>query len=731
MKINLDNKTIFHHDMKIGFEHTEKGLWQSFFSPGNKKLDYIPGISGPSFQITIAGKPYGFCSAMVSGYTSLPLEMDMDSIEQKDDEIILTYIHKNVGLKVIVNMNLIPGINMIRQTTSVVNEGINPVTITHLSSICMNGIAIGGCRPWHDKSKIKLHYCRQTWEGEGQWRMDNLEELGLYPTSVHPNSGAIHLSSIGSYSTARYLPMAVIEDCETSEVWYLQIETSGNWHFEIGHRGSSSDSSGALFIHADGADERYGGWSKELQPGEIYSSIPVSVGCCKGDFNEAIKELTKYRRATLKPKKPWENYCPVIFNDYMNCLWGDPTKEKLIPLINSAKAVGCEVFCIDAGWFADSNVSWGNGLGDWKINSNRFGDEGLPGIISYIKSNGLIPGIWFEIEVCGEDAELGSKPDSWFLMRNGKRVGGGSRWFLNFSNIEVVNYLHNAIDNLIKIGIGYIKNDYNDCIGNGDDTGGNAAEGLITNVKMFYKFIDQVRERHPQLIIENCASGAMRQDYGILSHFHLQSTSDQEIYYKYPSILGGSLASILPEQAGIWAYPYPHLFDDRNDQNILKSESYKKLMDDGEQTIFNMINGLCGNMYLSGRIDVADEKNMNLIIEAVELYKDERSHIHNSFPFWPLGFTRINDNNSWATVGLATENKSRILLAVWRLGSSDEYLEIPLGKLPSNNVTVKQLYPSNCHNVKYSYNEYKGTLTVNFEKTYQARFFEISNKTLS
>lgn len=44
----------------------------------------------------------------------------------------------------------------------------------------------------------------------------------------------------------------------------------------------------------------------------------------------------------------------------------------------------------------------------------------------------------------------------------------------------------------------------------------------------FYNFIDKIREKYKDLVMENCGSGAMRSDGGIMPHFHLLSTSDQE-----------------------------------------------------------------------------------------------------------------------------------------------------------------------------------------------------------
>ena len=61
--------------------------------------------------------------------------------------------------------------------------------------------------------------------------------------------------------------------------------------------------------------------------------------------------------------------------------------------------------------------------------------------------------------------------------------------------------------------------------------------------------------RFPQLVIENCGSGGGRMDYAMLAHHQLQSSSDQTDYRKYPAIVAGGLAAVLPEQFAVWSYP--------------------------------------------------------------------------------------------------------------------------------------------------------------------------------
>ena len=52
--------------------------------------------------------------------------------------------------------------------------------------------------------------------------------------------------------------------------------------------------------------------------------------------------------------------------------------------------------------------------------------------------------------------------------------------------------------------------------------------GLLGHNRAHLAWLDGVLDRHPDLILENCASGGMRMDYALLSRLQLQSTSDQQ-----------------------------------------------------------------------------------------------------------------------------------------------------------------------------------------------------------
>lgn len=79
-------------------------------------------------------------------------------------------------------------------------------------------------------------------------------------------------------------------------------------------------------------------------------------------FEDAAAQMTQWRRL-MRRKNEDDEKLPVIFNDFMNCLGGDPSEEKEYPLIDAAAEIGCEYYTIDAGWYANGPGVTGGGMG--------------------------------------------------------------------------------------------------------------------------------------------------------------------------------------------------------------------------------------------------------------------------------------------------------------------------------------------------------------------------------
>ena len=157
--------------------------------------------------------------------------------------------------------------------------------------------------------------------------------------------------------------MAYLEDTEAGVSLYWQIEHNGSWHWEI------SDYEGQYYLEPVGPDELHNHWWKQLMPGETFVSVPACIGVETAGMDRAMAALTEYRRRIRRPNRDNEQLS-VIFNDYMNCLSGDPPTQKELEMIPKAREAGCEYFVVDCGWYADG--AWWDGVGEWLPSEKRF-----------------------------------------------------------------------------------------------------------------------------------------------------------------------------------------------------------------------------------------------------------------------------------------------------------------------------------------------------------------------
>lgn len=550
-----------------------------------------------------------------------------------------------------------------------------PLRVSHLSSFYREDVA----PDFHNKD-VLIHICNFAWQGEAQWTTLTPYELGVYPVAKHAFSHIDKtIQSIGSWSTHKYYPILIVEDKTDKKVWYFELESSSSWSFELGVIRDDNGIS-CLSVDCTATSENNNGFYKVLEPNEGYETPAVLYGEAES-FDEAVLSLLKYKRKNGKRL----DELTVCFNDYMNCLWAMPTREKLVPLIDAAANVGAELFCIDDGWF----IRNGNGtdFGDWIENDSLFGEDGFKSIIEYIKSKNMIPGIWLELETAFCYTSISKIAPDAILTRCGLPIGE-ERQFLNFGCKAVTDYLYDRVKFLYDIGIRYIKNDYNHSTGVGCDGEGSFAAALIENNRNFFKFIDKLMADMPDLVIENCGSGAMRCDNGTLKHFHLQSTSDQEIFTNTPSIIRGMQACMPSEKMGIWSFPFPAVYKYRLDINSAYTEEYYKEMADGAQTIFNMACAFFGIMTLSGHIEKCDDYNLSLIKKGIEAYKNGRDFILESLPVF------IGEQQKIYTKGysvLALENDKKIRIGVFKNGGEDEItFEIPK---EFANGKINEIYP--------------------------------------
>lgn len=203
-------------------------------------------------------------------------------------------------------------------------------------------------------------------------------------------------------------------------------------------------------------------------------------------------------------------------------------------------------------------------------------------------------------------------------------------------------------------------------------------------------------KKYPEVIWENCASGGLRMDYALLSRMDIQSVSDQEDYRKMAVIAANSAAAVLPEQAGIWAYPRREGTED--------------------ETIVNMVSALLFRIHLGGHLPELSDRRFWLVQEAVRCYKSIRDKIPCALPYWPLGFHTFEAG--WLCWGM--HGKEEDFIAVVRRDAKTKELYIPVRRKVCR---ARIVYPPQ-GSAQISSSREKG-ITVCLERTFSACLIEI------
>jgi len=608
----------------------------------------------------------------------------------------LEIVQEGGGLKITSYIQVIGKLSAIRTWTEVVSTSQKPVLLEYVSTAALPGASLGGSQVWDQK--MRLHIADNTWYGECQWRSGSLQDFGLSRVcSTGFSLNRVSISSQGSWSTLGHLPLGVLENTETGEALFWQIEHNGSWHWEI------SDIANELYVLISGPTFREGHWSKRLCKGETFTTVPATIGRVKGNLTSALQTLNSVRRLIRRPHPDIEKMS-VVFNDYMNCLWAEPTTGKLLPIIDAAAEVGCEYFVVDAGWFASLQETWWTSVGEWRESPDRFPNGGFVKVMDHIRARGMVPGLWLEMEVVGITSPVAKRfPDAWFFQREGRRVSDHGRYQLDYRNPEVRSYADGIVERVIRdYGVGYIKNDYNINAGPGTDFSADAlGDGLLEHNRAFLAWMDSVMAHHPGLVVENCASGGMRMDYASLSHHSIQSTSDQTDYRLTGIIAAAAASAVTPEQAAVWSYP-------------LKTA-------DEEETIFNMVNAILLRIHQSGRIHEIAPSSLALVKEGISFYKTIRHLIRRGQPIWPLGIARFGA--PWASFGIISPKST--LLAVWRFAGEQDTIDIPLPELRGTQPQISVGFPAKASPF-WKWNDKTGVLRVTLVKEHTARLLRLT-----
>lgn len=334
----------------------------------------------------------------------------------------------------------------------------------------------------------------------------------LQPFTQVVGPAKLRLDSRKGISDHRHNPSFILAEPGSTEtsgrVWFAALAHAGNFFVVI----EQSQYGGTSATLGPGEDDTV----ITLAPGAEFTTPTVVAGYSANGYGEMSRTMHTYARRLLRPGPR-----PVLYNSW-EATGFDVSLDNQRTLAERARAVGAELFVVDDGWFGRRGQP-ADGLGDWWVDTKKF-PGGLTPLVDAVQDLGMAFGIWVEPEMVSPRSDLYAAHPDW-VHRDTRHEPEWSRdqLVLDLSLPEVRDHLVTVLDDLLSSGdIAYVKWDANrpmSQVGADRSVWWGHTEGLLDVVR-------RVRARHPNVLIEACASGGGRIDLGTLATFDDFWTSD-------------------------------------------------------------------------------------------------------------------------------------------------------------------------------------------------------------
>ncbi len=189
--------------------------------------------------------------------------------------------------------------------------------------------------------------------------------------------------------------------------------------------------------------------------------------------------------------------------------------------------VQLDFWWMDAGWYPFRDGWWN--VGTWEVDRKRF-PNGLRAVSNHAHEKGVKTLLWFEPERVTPGTSLYTNHPQWLLGADGQEK------LLDLGNPAARQWVIEHVEKVMADeGIDIYRQDFNVApLGFWRANDAPDRQGLteIKHVTGYLAFWDELRRRHPGLLIDTCASGGRRNDLETLRRSVPLHKSDME----YPNL---------------------------------------------------------------------------------------------------------------------------------------------------------------------------------------------------
>ena len=396
------------------------------------------------------------------------------------------------------------------------------------------------------------------------WEIDPnsaLERFWVEKGADAPSSEGTHLDVLhdgdtwqGSSSTyARPTPnqpremipyLLVDEPGGTRAGWYVGIEWSGRTRIALQRNGASLRGEAGL-------NPGLGPYRTRLPPGGTFATPTIFIGAFGGGPDGAGNIVRRWVRAVLNNRRTLRDpsYPLLVNNSWGSGMAVDETLAHR--MIAESAELGLEMFHLDAGWF--------RGVGDWQADPAKF-PHGIASVADFAHRHGLKFGLWIDWTQAGTSHEPGAlnvddpairdwliadPPAGWKHSEPFKGitidlgVPAAKAWAARELERIVSDYHLDMLEHdgyLVAQGSSRVDHPaappdpatlriYEDS-GYLWVDGSNSTDVSYHAAKAYYDIYEQLRARHPQLLLEVCNDGGRMVDFGSAAHGEYFSITD-------------------------------------------------------------------------------------------------------------------------------------------------------------------------------------------------------------
>ena len=488
---------------------------------------------------------------------------------------------------------------------------------------------------------------------EAGWHMSRWGAENQFQTQKL-RGGDLVLHGCAARSTVGGTPFCVLKDLETRAAVAFHVLPRGNWTIQI-HSNILSNEFPMPIVEAGLADTDL---FLTLQPGEKWKLPEVLIqNVPQADLLRSGASLQKYMiRKRLPDAKLHEP--PVIYNTWLY-RFGKFTREQLLRQLQAAREIGCEAFVVDDGWFGDGPSA--GMVGDWREKSGEPFFGNMAAFADEVRAAGLKFGFWMEPERWGQKIPVRSEHPEWFPE-------GTTR--IDLTQPAAAEYVHDIMaQNIRKFGAEYIKIDFNASVGY--DGSGAELYGYSTAL---YELLRRLRKEFPNLVVENCASGAMRCDLTTSTIFDHAFVSDNANPFETLRIRQGLFMRFMPGRTLNWVVMRPAP-ERRTPVSKVDQVLACAAATWDEAALFDlkyvMLSGLLGIPGFSGELADFSAEIRRKIAAYVQFYKDNRRFFTDSHVFLLTPpDSRVTDYESYLAFQMQADDSSDSLLFVFSNGYS-------------------------------------------------------------